>query len=164
MSASKASLDTVLTTLINPALGLVERLGGPKASPKAARLMIAIGLTESRFTARQQVGGPAHGFWQFETEAVEEVLENRFTRPIALRICQDLNIDADMQTIYKLFSTPAGDLIAACFARLNIFISPLTLPDTANEGWVYYVSTWRPGHPNPNVWPPNWQDAVLVAG
>ena len=57
-------LDAILRTAINPALGMLPA----KMDTDAARVMLlAIGLQESRFEHRRQMGnGPARGFWQFE--------------------------------------------------------------------------------------------------
>ncbi|WP_322786536.1 hypothetical protein [Advenella kashmirensis] len=36
-------------------------------SAQARVMLLAIGLQESRFTHTHQIGGPAHGYWQFES-------------------------------------------------------------------------------------------------
>ena len=43
-----------------------EVLRGKFRSTAADVLLLAIGLQESRFEHRQQIGGPARSFWQFE--------------------------------------------------------------------------------------------------
>jgi len=58
-------------------------------------MLLAIGLQESEFIARQQGGtskkagtGPAKSWWQFEKSGgVKELLENQTTRPILLPVC-----------------------------------------------------------------------------
>ena len=49
--------------IIEPALLLLpERM----RTDQAKVMLLAIGLQESRFVHRRQIGGPARGFWQFE--------------------------------------------------------------------------------------------------
>ena len=45
-------------------------------SAEATALLLSIGLQESQFTHRRQVGGPARGFYQFELSGVQGVLRH----------------------------------------------------------------------------------------
>ncbi|MCV6902125.1 MAG: hypothetical protein NTT76_05400, partial [Achromobacter xylosoxidans] len=56
-------LKKIIDTGISPALALLPAGMDTQA---AHVMLLAIGLQESRFTHRQQIGGPARGFWQFE--------------------------------------------------------------------------------------------------
>ena len=52
-----------LNKVIIPGLKLLP----PKFdTPEARVMMLAIGMQESRFLHRKQIGGPARGFFQFE--------------------------------------------------------------------------------------------------
>lgn len=44
----------------------LELLPAKMDTPKARVMMLAIGMQESRFEHRKQIGGPARGFFQFE--------------------------------------------------------------------------------------------------
>jgi hypothetical protein len=52
-------------------------------SPKARMMLLVIGLQESRFEHRRQIGGPAVSFWQVEegggTRAASGVARGRST-------------------------------------------------------------------------------------
>ncbi|WVM93520.1 hypothetical protein ULG90_06320 [Halopseudomonas pachastrellae] len=57
------TLDQIRRGPIAAALSLLpDRM----ASPEAEVQMLAIGLQESRFEHRHQIGGPAHSWWQME--------------------------------------------------------------------------------------------------
>jgi hypothetical protein len=47
-----------------------------------------------------------------------------------------------------------NDVLAAVFARLNLWWSPKALPGAgdAARGWELYTSTWRPGKPHRTTW------------
>src|SRR5678815_3532551 len=54
------------------------------ASPEASAFLLAIALQESRCKFRHQLGGPAHGFWQFEAAGgTKGVLTHRSTKALA---------------------------------------------------------------------------------
>nr|WP_316904517.1 hypothetical protein [Ralstonia mannitolilytica] len=57
------NLTDVVKTAIEPALAI---LPSAMDTREARVMLLAIGLQESRFMLRRQVGGPARGFWQFE--------------------------------------------------------------------------------------------------
>ena len=68
------TLDTILKTAIAPAMALLK---GVPDSRESRCLLLAIGLQESRFEHRRQMGnGPARGFWQFETGGVRGVVNH----------------------------------------------------------------------------------------
>ena len=57
------TLEQVMRDAVRPALAL---LPAAMNTPQARCMLLAIGLQESRFVHRRQIGGPARGFWQFE--------------------------------------------------------------------------------------------------
>lgn len=143
-------LDAITDAAILPALALL-----PPAmnTPQARVLLLAIGLQESRFQHRRQIGGPARGFWQFERNGgVRGVLMHPASREDALRICAARHVAPVSATIHATLET--DDILAAAFARLLLWTDPLRLPDAgdADGAWALYLRTWRPGKPHPQTW------------
>jgi hypothetical protein len=60
--------DLFLRLAVEPALSLLPE---SLRSTEAKAFLVAIALQESRLTARRQIGGPAHGYHQFELGGVE---------------------------------------------------------------------------------------------
>lgn len=119
----------------------------------ARAIMLTIGLQESRFNHRMQVGGPARGFWQFEQGGgVKGVLQHAASRPILLPILDTLGYEADANECYG--AIVHNDVLAAAFARLLLWThpKPLPAPDDAQGAWNYYIATWRPGRPHRETW------------
>ena len=138
-------------------------LPAPMASVEATRLLVAIGWQESRFEYRRQIGGPARGFWQFETAGIGGVLAHHKTRDLVRVVL------TSMQYVHP--PTPYGchlavehnDTLAAVFARLLLWTDAAPLPkaDEHERGWELYLRCWRPGKPHPMTWAQAW--AVGVA-
>lgn len=123
-------------------------------SPEARAMLLAIGAQESAFKHRVQVQGPARGFWQFEEGGgVRGVLEHPVTRPILLPILDTLCYKPVPLDCY--IALAHNDVLAAVFARLLLWTHPKALParGDAAGAWAYYLATWRPGKPHPDVWP-----------
>ena len=60
-------MTTMITLVRTYALPAACSLLPARMDTRAARaLLVAIGLQESRFEHRRQIGGPARGFFQFE--------------------------------------------------------------------------------------------------
>lgn len=131
------------------------------ASPQATALLLAIGLQESRFTARHQEHGPARGFWQFETAGVHGVLTHeRSAGPIRAalqRLCYREPFDVSPLQL----ALEHNDVLAACFARCLLWTDPDPLPERTNAvaGWSFYRSLWRPGRPRVETWATNYRGA-----
>jgi len=142
--------EICLAQVISPALA---RLPKAMDSRSARILLLAIGAQESAFAARQQVGGPAHGLWQFELAGVLGILRYATTsepmHSFASR-CGMLTITA--QSIYDALLT--DDTLAAGVARLLLWSDRAPLPDPgdADAAWSYYLRNWRPGKPRPDAW------------
>lgn len=147
---------------INPALSLLP----PAMASDAARLqMLAIALQESGLTTRQQVGGPAHGLWQFEKGGgVRGVLKNPRTMLAAAKLCQSRNVLATEADVYAALL--ADDVLAAGFARLFLWADPNPLPTIGDVhgAWNCYIRNWRPGKPRPGDWGDNYELAVTAVG
>lgn len=147
------TLQEILDTAIEPALALLP----PKMSSDEARvLMLAIGLQESLFLHHRQMGnGPARGFWQFEKGgAVKGVMTHRATREYARSVCLDRGVSFETDAVWRALET--DDVLAAAFARLNLWWCPGALPgvDDEDAAWKLYADVaWRPGKPHPETWP-----------
>ncbi|WP_369952261.1 hypothetical protein [Ralstonia syzygii] len=149
------TLADVIKTAINPALAIL-----PSAmDTKEARVMLlAIGLQESRFQYRRQVGGPARGFWQFEEGTKQTrggvwgVYLHDASRYWLDRLSASRGVLFQPDAIYRALDT--DDVLAAGLARLMLFTDPRRLPTvTDTDGaWALYLRTWRPGKPRRDSW------------
>lgn len=140
-----------LLSIIRPAYAKV--LPGMFASDEATVMLLAIGLQESRFMYRQQVGGPARGFWQFERGGgTRGVLEHEASRPYARAICVLRGVPYVAADVYDRLEH--DDLLACAFARLLLYTDPRPLPmlGDAAAAWDYYIANWRPGKPHRSTW------------
>lgn len=129
----------------------------PKAmrAPEATVMLLATGLQESRFLERRQVGGPARGFWQFETAGVAGVLEHPGTKAAIKGALQILRYPSSPDVVALYEALEHNDVLAATFARCLLYTSFLPLPSSPQhqaEGWELYLATWRPGKPKPCTW------------
>lgn len=135
-------------------------LPGQMTSPEARAMLLSIGLQESGFNARRQGGrgtvagqGPARGFWQFERMGgVAEILKHDTTGPIIKPIARMLLYEPTPAVCHAAIEH--CDVLAACFARLLLWVDPRPLPrrTEADKGWAMYLSNWRPGSPHPAFW------------
>ena len=122
-------------------------------TPEARAMLLAIGLQESRFEHRVQIGGPAHGYWQFERGGgVRGVLRHPSSETHAKHVCSVLNYRAESDEVYRAIVD--NDVLACCFARLLLWTLPGSLPGAAEaqEGWEQYIDAWRPGKPHRETW------------
>jgi len=148
---------TIQTLALSPALTLLPQM---MQAREARVMLIAIALQESALRHRHQVGGAAHGFWQFESRGgTRGVLRHRATRHYALSLLDVLvySPKTSHKTVHKLLEH--NDVLAAGFARLLLWTLPDALPTHAAEGWEQYLEAWRPGRPHPGTWPANWRAA-----
>ena len=129
--------------LLPPAMG----------SPAASAMLLAIGLQEGRLYYRKQIGGPAHGPWQFEKGGgVVGVLTHASTKALAAKVCVARNVAGNASAVYEELTE--DDVLACCFARLLLYTLPGKLPAQGDpdEGWWQYISAWRPGMPHRSTW------------
>lgn len=128
---------------------------------KAARAMlVAIGLQESRFEHRRQIGGPARGFWQFEQGGgVRGVLNHPASKSHIRRILDDMGYDERSETSYHALEH--NDVLACVYARLLLWTDPRPLPGIGDpdNGWEYYFRNWRPGKPHRQTWDAFYEQA-----
>lgn len=151
-----------LTEIIQPTYQRV--LPGMFASTEASVMLIAIGLQESRFEHRKQIGGPALGFWQFERGGgVTGVLTHESSRPYARAFCVLRGVPYVPADVYTRLAV--DDMLACAFARLLLFTDPRPLPvlGDASAAWEYYLRNWRPGKPHRSTWNDLYGQAMEVA-
>ena len=155
-------LNDVLARAIVPALQLLPKR---MDSEKARIMLVAIGLQESRFQHRHQIGGPAHGFWQFESGGgVKGVMTHQATKQHALELCNARGVPFVRSMVFEALEV--DDVLAAGIARLLLWSDPAPLPanDDAQAAWNLYVRTWRPGKPHRQTWDAFYRQAVAAVG
>lgn len=146
-------------------------LPGKMTSVEATAMLLAIGLQESGFIARQQGGtwnhpgdGPAMSWWQFELNGgVKELLTNPTTKPILNPILALLGYpDHTPVAIHEAMEH--NDVLACVMARLLLWIDSAPMPPRTNAraGWTIYLRNWRPGKPHPDEWPDNFDHAWRI--
>lgn len=138
----------------------MQLLPAKMVSRESKALLLTIGMQESRFIHRRQVGGPARGFWQFEQGGgVYGVLNHPATKPIIRGVLEQLQYDYLTETSYEAIAD--NDILACAYARLLLYTVPERLPGANQqaEGWRQYLSAWRPGKPQPLTWEPFYQQA-----
>lgn len=159
-------LANVVETAIKPALSIFPK---QLTSPEAVCMLLAIGLQESRFEYRRQLGnGPARGFWQFErgTRAskggVWGVYLHSASQEHLRNLCRDRDCNYDPHPIWARLED--DDVLAAGVARLLLLTDPQPLPKIGGEqaSWDYYLRNWRPGKPHPKTWPELYRLAVAA--
>ncbi len=139
---------------------IYELLPHTMESPESRAMLVCIGLQESRFEHRRQVGGPALSFWQMEAGGgVRGVLRHPATRPYITPILKTMLYEDDESECHAALLD--NDILAAVFARLLLYSDPKPLPkaDEPNVGWEYYRRTWRPGKPHPKTWRQYWDQS-----
>lgn len=141
----------LILSILNTAF---EQLPAIMDSTPAWKLLLAIGYQESRFKHRRQIRGPARGYWQFEENGVGGVLRHPATRQHALEVCEALNYPNEVTSVYPALAD--NDILAAAFARLNLWWVPSALPEDKNSAWEYYLFAWRPGKPHRSSWDAAW--------
>ncbi len=154
-------LADVLELAYLPAIAII----GVKDSPQARVMMLSIGLQESRFQYRRQMGnGPAKSFWQFERGGgVLGVLNHPASKGKAADLCRARGVAPDSMYVWNKMEF--DDVLGAGLARLLLLTDPKPLPriDDTQGAWAYYVNNWRPGKPHIGTWPA-CHDAAVKAG
>ena len=142
-------------------------------TPDARIQLFAIGLQESRFEHRRQIGGPARGFLQFERGTKETrggiygVLLHQGTYDHIRRVLAALQyrIDADMDELADISyeAVEHNDVLVMAYGRLLLWTVAGPIPHNDPEGaWAYYLSGWRPGKPHKGTWAQCYQKAQQI--
>lgn len=138
----------------------------------AARVMLyAIGLQESKFIYRKQMGnGPANSFWQFEkgTRASRGGVWGIYLHPASrywlAQLCAARGVAFTPDAIHAAMLT--DDVLGAGCARLLLFTDAQKLPGLSDVSgaWNMYANrTWRPGKPHRESWAGYHAQAVAEA-
>jgi hypothetical protein len=147
-----------------PAAG--DLLPDEMQSHNADALLLTIGLYESGFTARRQKPlGPARSFWQFEDAGVLGVLSHPATRTHAHAVLSQLQYSLNSSVHQIQVAMEHNDVLAAAFARLNLWWDPERLPGERHPmvGWEIYKRVWRPGAPpRLDAWAFHWSQAWAI--
>lgn len=155
---TRDDLAVYVQTFIFPAAFLL--LPGAMDTLEAQAMLLAIGLQESRFTHRHQIGGPAHGWWQFEQRGgVRGVLTHRASAAPLAVVCGALRYPVrtpggELADLELYDAIEHNDVLACCVARLLLWTLPDALPSRAEPelAWLQYLDAWRPGKPHRASW------------
>jgi len=158
------NLKDALEIAIVPGLRLLPEL---MDTPSARAMILAVGMQESRFKHRRQVGGPARSFYQFEGgrySGVAEVLTNRATKTIVHGVLDRLHYTYDREVCFAAIEH--NDMLATVFARLLLFTLPGALPgrNEYDDAWRQYIAAWHPGIPHRETWDEFYQGAWEAVG
>ena len=153
--------QVLLTQCIRPALLNVP---AKMRDMRAEVQLVTTAMQESGLKHREQMGGgPARSLWQFEKNGgCREVMTNTATAHLAENVCDLLGVAFDLTTVFAVITT--NDELAACWARLNYWRSPLALPalGDAEAAWKLYKAVWAPGMPRKETWAGYYQTALEV--
>lgn len=147
----------IIQTAYLPAIAII----GVQDTAKARVQVLAIGLQESRFQFRRQMGnGPAMSFWQMERGGgVRGVLSHATSKARAVTLCAERRVNPDEMSVWLALEN--DDVLAAGFARLLLLTDPRALPDVSDVvgAWNCYERNWRPGKPKIATWAGNHKQA-----
>jgi len=133
-------------------------------SPEARALLLAIAGQESAWMSRFQFGGPARGWWQFESEAVADLM-NRPTTCLTLKgFCAEQFIPWDAGDLFEAVAW--HDPLAYALARLLLWTDPAPLPAVGDRigALMCYDRLWRPGKPDATRWTSRYAEALAIEG
>jgi len=151
--------EFLLQNALSPALRLLPANMG---SREAVAMCIAIALQESRIKHRRQINGPARGYWQFEQGGgVRGVLTHPASKPHIQAVLSALDYDQASDAGACYVAIEHNDILAAAFARLNLWWLPDPLPaqNAPGAGWSQYIKAWRPGKPHRDTWDAFYEQA-----
>jgi hypothetical protein len=130
-------------------------------SIRARAQVLKIGLQESRYATRFQMGGgPARSYWQFETGGIKGIFTHRLTKDLVKNVCKQLGVPHSILSIYSAMGH--NDVLGAAMARINLWWHAQPLPQIADEqgSYRYYIDCWNPGKPKPDKWPALHREVV----
>lgn len=131
-------------------------------TPEAKAMMFAIPMQESRWDERRQIGGPAHGFAQFELGGIRGVLNHRASGPLIRAVLDRLDYDYKPETSYEAIIH--NDVLMVSYMRCLLWTLPSPLParHEAGEAWDQYLDAWRPGRPHRASWDAFYEKAWVM--
>jgi hypothetical protein len=120
-------------------------------STLAQKILLAIAGQESGWLEREQIDGPARGFWQFERPGgVRGVINHMVSKRPLESFCDQMEIPFDEAALFEAVAW--CDPLAYAMARLLLWTDPAPLPTDADATWALYIRCWRPGKPKPQTW------------
>lgn len=131
------------------------------ASPAASAMLLSVALQESELRHREQMGGPARSFFQFERIGVMGVLASGDAGSSFRDAMERLRYPRTMGATDIHQAIAHNDVLATCLARCLLWIDPRALPtwEQSPIGWAIYTAQWRPGRPRPEHWRDNFTGA-----
>lgn len=157
--------ELFLPTVVRPGLLALAAATTPAVvSREAEVLLTAIAAQESALRHRQQLGGPARGFWQFEKMGgLNGVLEHHRTGPMAVAFVESVGLKAELPLLWD--QLPYSELLQAGLARLLLWSDNPPLPRIGEKdaAWATYLRIWRPGKPHRGRWDAAYDGAVELA-
>lgn len=151
-----------LATIMRPGLDTLSAVAAhDMSSDRALVLLLAIAMQESNLEYRRQIGGPARGWWQFESGGgVKGVLEHHSSSREAVELCGRYCVPPTRSVVYEALAWHDG--LSTGFARLLLWTDPAPLPAVGDvgAGWACYLRNWRPGKPHPERWETLYPRAV----
>lgn len=151
----------LLDYMIDPTLAWLEELIGIPMSDEARVLLLTIIGQETNWGARLQQGGPARGWYQFESGGgIAGVLTHPASSANIRIVCDALLIPCTQSTCYEAVAW--NGILATSFARLLLYTDPAPLPAVGEIETAYaiYDRCWRPGSKRPQDWPGNYATAA----
>jgi len=154
--------ELFLPTVVRPGLLALSEAVGPQVdTPEAEVMLLAIAAQESALRHRQQINGPARGFWQFEKMGgLNGVLTHARTGPLAARFVEGIGLKVDLHALWDVL--PFSELLQVGLARLLLWSDNNPLPPVGakDRAWDYYLRNWRPGKPHRGRWDAAYDGAV----
>jgi hypothetical protein len=131
-------------------------------SPNARALLLTIAWQESRMKHRQQLKGPARGYFQFELGGCAAVMWHAASRPHILTACRIFDITPTPEAL--LTALEYHDIVAVMAARCLLWTLPQSLPreDDVATAWHQYIDAWNPGRPHETTWAGYYHTAWMV--
>lgn len=147
--------ERFLRLVIRPGLALLRELADePRFEAVEAEVfLLTTAITESGLKHRHQVGGPAHGYFQFEKGgAFTGVIGHPRTAATLGKVLDELALPGEVDTLFEALQW--NDLLQVAFARLLLWTDTRPLPALGGEAaaWDCYLRLWRPGKPGRERW------------
>ena len=143
------------TTFLNVAIRPTLRwMGEPFDNALAERILLAIAMQESDMEHRHQVGGPAHGFFQFEPIGCAEAI--RIDGLNQTRFFERLVLPTQYDELHVALEWSEAAMVVCARLILWSITRPLPGPHEQADAWRQYIRAWKPGKPHPDRWPANW--------
>lgn len=154
--------ELFLPTVIRPGLlALAEATTPAVVSKQAEVMLLSIAAQESALRHRQQINGPARGFWQFERGGgLAGVLGHHRTSPMATAFIESIGLKPDLYALWDIL--PYSELLQVGLARLLLWSDNAPLPAIGDKdtAWDLYLRVWRPGKPHRGRWDAAYDGAV----